>query len=237
MNHRKSASKGSVRYQYAVVILSLFCLAAGKVQVHVSRDKHLSYRAYMEGLLSSKAKKDLTSGLATKWVVFTRLVELPDRIARQQLISTESKYDLWSEKFYVTSSEGIQSVFKNVSEVQEAIESPGPFEFISVSELKKDASYRLDVVETLNPLSQEKFEAAQKWVIRQKLALRGAGVGNDPTNSGINSETSFSSLFYSLWKKLNEGEILPGELRQQASSVVFSPESITEDSLQRRANK
>ena len=213
-------------YQYAAIVAALMCIAAGKVHVEVSRDKNLSYSLDRESFLSNKAKKDLSSGLATKVVLLAKLIELPNKTVNEQLVTIDSKYDLWEEKFYLSTEGDGKTIFQNQSDLEKALEAPGPFKWLPLSALKQGAQYKIEVVESLNPLSQEKFEAVQKWVTRQKLTLRGSGISNDPANSAVTPETSFSALFYSLWKKASEGEVLTGELRREAMSEVFTPESL-----------
>lgn len=213
-------------YQYAAIVAALMCIAAGKVHVEASRDKILSYSLEREGFLSDKARKDLTSGLTTKVVLLAKLVELPNKSINEQLITIASRYDLWEEKFYLSTEDDGKIIFQSQSDLEKALEAPGPFKWLPLSALKQGGQYKIEVVESLNPLSQEKFEALQKWVTRQKLSLRGSGISNDPANSAVMPETSFSALFYSLWKRASKGEVLTGELRREAVSEVFTLESL-----------
>ena len=222
----KVSSKALILMQLGVSLLSLLCTAAGKIQVGLSPSKNLSFRLDRTSFLSTKAKKNLSSGLSTKALVLARLIELPDHQIDQLFITIDSKYDLWDEKFYVTLSDSPRLTLLKQDDLEKLYEAPGPFQSMSGSSLKKGTSYKIEVVETLNPLDKEKFESLQKWVTEQRSTLRSASANADASVSNVIPETSFSTLFYSLWKRASEGDVLTGEISRHEESDPFRVESL-----------
>jgi hypothetical protein len=138
----------------------------------------------------------------------------------------DAKYNLWEEDFRIQYSDGRKLTLKKRVEVENAIENPGPYVIYQLSELKNEASYRIQIVQTVNPMEADRLEAVRKWVIGQQATLQAAGSPKDQTNRATSSDSAFTDLFYSLWKRASAGEILVGELSRELSSALFTKESL-----------
>lgn len=208
-----------------VVSLGSICQAATQIQLYANLKNQLTYQLNHSDFLSDKAKKNLKSGLVTRVVLVTKLVSMNGEVQKEQILTLESKYDLWDEKFKLVRADGTVDVLPQ-DRVEEAFESPGPFSWFSISSLKKDTAYKLIVQETLNPIDKSKFESLQKWVIQQRASLNGLRNGTDTSVTEVSPETAFSSLFYQVWKKSSEGDLLAGETTRLAESEVFTAQSL-----------
>jgi hypothetical protein len=205
------------------LILFLTCVAKASVQVGLNHDKKIVSTLDRTSFLTAKMKKDLTSGFPTKVLILVRVIELPSRLVTEQIFTIESKYDLWEEKFNVASSASGKLIIAHQEELEKMLESPGPLSLLPVSDLKPGAKYRVEMLETLNPLEKEKLDSVQKWVTGQRLMARGVSSGAEAGLTNVVPETTFTSLFYSIWKRASEGDILVGELSRHDESAVFTP--------------
>lgn len=211
------------------IIIALFyslSLSAYGALVFI-QDGNIYLKVKHPGLLNPRSKKDLTSGLSTKAVILGQILDSSDSIVSETYGMISVKYDLWKEIFFLNIYED-QITSREIEKVIAAFENPRPLRLSPLSGLKKTQLYRVRSIETVNPLDNEKFEAIQKWIIHQKSAVRGLGGGADPSSAPSVPETAFKTLFYSLWKKSNLGDSLPGELRREVVSEPFSVESLKE---------
>jgi hypothetical protein len=187
------------------------------------QDGKISYSLAQEPFLTEKNKKDLTSGVSTQVVLLAKLVELPGKTVTQQIVSLDAKYNLWEENFRLQFSDGRTKELKAQPELESIIHNPGPFILAPFDELKDAASYRVDVIQTVNPLEAERLEAVKKWMVGQKVT---GSSPKDHSSRGISPSSAFSELFYSLWKQASAGEVLVGEIRRELRSPPFSKSSL-----------
>jgi hypothetical protein len=211
-----------------ILIFVCFIVSAvnASVQVAVNSDKKLSCALEKSSFLSAKVKKNLTSGLPTKVVILVRLIELPSQLIEQRFFTIESKYDLWEEKFYVSNAATPKQAFTSQSDLEKLLEAPGPYALLPIGELNPKSKYKIEMVETLNPLDKEKFDSLQKWVTEQRVVLRGVSANPDSSLADVVPETAFTSLFYSLWKRASEGDSTTGESSRRDESSVFTVGSL-----------
>jgi hypothetical protein len=215
-------------YSYFVILIAAACVGAGAIQVERNSHDKISFRLEHLSFLSEKAKKELKSGISTRVIILAKLIELPEKLIQNQVLVLDSKYDLWEEVFYVTISNGDKATYKNQTELEALIEAPGPFELGSRSLLHAGATYQISTVETVNPVSTERFASVQRWLTLQKLSVRGLPSSKDSASTSADLETPFTALFYTLWKRASSGEALSGELRVERHSDKFTFESLKE---------
>jgi len=215
-------------FYYLYYFILLFGgLATAVAQVSVQEQGgDLVYRLEQPSFLPEKAKKDLSSGVSTQIVILAKLVEGKDRIVTQQIVSMDSKFNLWEENFRLQYSDGRKQIFKKQIELENEIQNPGPFILSQMSELKNDAFYRVEVIQSLNPLGADRLESVRNWVIGQKVSSRAASSPKDQAVRGAAPDSAFSELFYGLWRRSSQGEILVGEVRRELRSKDFSKASL-----------
>ena len=208
--------------------MSLETIAFGAVKLEVSASPagRLFFQFKGDGFLNDKCRKDLKSGISTQVIFLSRIVALPSTVASEQVMTFESRYDLWNENFSLNTN-GDKKIIARQAEIETWFEGQAGVEIGSLEKLKKDVQYRIDVVQTLNPLNEERLKSVQEWLIQQKLSSRGTSTNDDMAAAVETSRSAVSGLIYNLWERAAAGELLTGELRREAHSEIFSLESLT----------
>jgi hypothetical protein len=212
-------------YRLFLIFGGFTSIAFAKVDVR-QQGGNITYRLEQEPFLSEKSKKELSSGISTQMVILAKLVEVPERTITQQIVSMDAKYNLWDENFRLQHSNGDKKILKTQAELEIAIQNPGPFILFQVNELKSNAAYRVDVIQTINPLEAERLESVRNWVIGQKVSIQAASSAKDQASRGGGADSAFSELFYGLWKRASAGEVLVGEVRRELQSPTFTKSTL-----------
>lgn len=214
---------------FAVVVGSFFGPAASAAASAVlvrSEAGNLTYRIEQPDFLPAKSKKELSSGISSQIILMAKLVELPARTVIEQIVSMDAKYNLWEESFRLQFSDGRRQNLKTQAELEDRIQNPGPFVLVRMRELKNDVSYRVQVIQTVNPLDAARLESVKTWVLGQKAPAQAASSPKDQTSRGGVQDSAFSELFYNLWRRASEGELLVGEVRRELESAPFKATDI-----------
>jgi hypothetical protein len=195
---------------------------------------NLTYRIEQAPFLPEKSKKELASGISNKIVLMAKLIEIPARTVIEQIVSLDAKYNLWDENFRLQFSDGRQQTMKTQAELEEKIQNPGPFVLVRMTELRGDATYRVQVIQTVNPLDTARLDAVKNWMLAQKAPAQAAGSPKDQTSRVGAQDSAFSELFFSLWRRARAGELLVGEVRQELQSAAFTAAQLRPESERRK---
>jgi len=175
-------SRGAILF--ATLWLGASPAAASETRVRLTgiarSDGKLLVTVGAQDLIQPAQAARLTSGFGTRVLLRVRLFRIGESqpIAQVTRLS-EIVYDLWDERFHLRSIDGQgRQEARQAAGAAEAIDFATALRAFPVADLSRlvpRASYRLNVVADLNPLSEEVQQDVRKWLSRRAGQGRSGG--------------------------------------------------------------
>ena len=154
-----------------IEILLLFLLAgettaqAPRVVSIVAKpvEQHLAVSVQLADLFSPKIANTIRSGLPAVIRFDFRLVEEPNREARQITRSLRILYDVWSERYRIATNgqEQIASIFAEMEKFCAGFEAG---KFLPLEQLSPQKTYRLRLQVAVIPISTKQDQQLRDWL-------------------------------------------------------------------------
>jgi len=171
--------------------------------------------AYPESL-----RKDLASGLTNR-VLLRITLTAGSQTLGERVVEIAVKYDLWDEKFAVTTTNGANTVVATYTRVEEVLALLADLKLpnLFVQNESRSGARMLRVDALLNPIDKERMEKIRKWVSENSSYTPAGRSGSDaaspPTSTGANA------IFKRIFEQYATGTDLAAVWRESVASQEF----------------
>jgi Domain of unknown function (DUF4390) len=158
--------------RFGKIEIFLLFLLAGEVTAQAPRvvsiiakpvEQHLTVSVQLADLFSPKIANTIRSGLPAVIRFDFRLVEEPNREARQITRSVRILYDVWSERYRIAAN-GQEQIATTFMEMEKICASFEDSKFFPLAQLSPQKTYRLRLQVAVIPISAKQDQQLRDWL-------------------------------------------------------------------------
>ncbi len=175
-------------------------------------------------------QKDLVSGLTNKILIQVELLTTAHAQASQikKVLEIGVKYELWEEKFKLTTTEadGVTSkVLPSLKEVMTSLNNIRISKLMRVDVSSKELEVRFTYATLLNPIDKEKMDKIKEWVAQNSSATPVDPTGFGGPRNVVQSRKNI--LFNQIFEQYANGDRVASAWREQGESKSFKLSEVT----------